>query len=232
MKMNVLHVTTTKIPPYRSKIKNSSPLLAGLGFVCGAPVIAVPQQNGFLLMLRDARHPAEISRLIHNGKLIHVGQAGERPTITLNFAQNFATTGLTGGDFLAARFEYGLITAKKLPQAEKYCAVKTAILCLRGAWLDATGFLPGTVTTLSVRPGRIMLRAWDETAATYDEIVNFASKHQYQIIKPKPSTQGTFITLNSDMLSRAGFGTGDIIGIRYDFGRISLFKPDLRKLGF
>jgi len=233
MKMRVLHVTTTKEPPCRTKIKISSPWLADMGFVYGAPVRAIPLPDGLTLVLQNEHNEKE------GGKLIHVGLYRDKPTMTLNFSKSFSIPGLATGDFLAARYEYGVITARKISRAQKYCAVAShnhgAFLRLNGAWLDDAGFLSDTIVMAAVCRDCITLRLWDESAkpnATYSDIVKFARAHKYQVLRAQVNQKITYINLGAHLLSRAGFGIGDIAGIHYEHGRITLLRSDLQQLGF
>ena len=232
MKMAILQITTTKNPPFRMKIGIRSNWLADIGFVYGAPVRAVPLPDGFILALQD-----EHSEMINsNGKLIHVGLDGTRLALTLNFAKNFSIAGLSAGDFLAAQYEYGAITAKKLPPAQKYYVVGahnySAFLRLSGEWLNDVGFLPDVIVTAAMQPDCITLQLWDKPDTTYCEIVKFARTHQYQVLQTQRNQHITFIDLDDCLLNRAGVNSGDIAGVHYEYGRITLFKPDLQKLRF
>jgi len=230
MSIGVLHVTGTKKPPYRTKVNIRSLWLAGMGFVYDAPVWAVPQDNGFTLALRGEHGVNEV------GKLIHVGREGVKLALTLNFAKNFAVAGLNAGDYLAARFEYGIIQARKLPDAQNYYVVGSrdydAFLQMCGGWLDDAGFVPDTITTVAVADGSITLRAWQDTTASYGDIVKLARERKCQIIQPKRNQYVTVVDISSYILGGAGFKTGDIAGIRYEYGSMTVFKPDLQKLGF
>ena len=214
----------------RTKVNVRSSWLADIGFVYGVPVRAIPQPEGFTLALQTERYEKD------TGKLIHVGREGKKLALTLNFAKNFTVAGLSAGDFLAARYEYGVIAARKLPPAQKYYVVGSqnygAFLRLYGEWLNHAGFLPDTIATVAARRDGMTLQLWDEPAATYSDIVKFAREHQYQVIQPQKNQNITFIDLDCYMLNRAGLDTGDIAGIHYEHRRITLFKPDLRKLGF
>ena len=53
--------------------------------------------------------------------------------------------------------------------------------------------------------------------------------HQYYVIGSRD--YDAFLQLSGSWLSDAGFGKGDISGVRYDDGVITLFKPGLRRLG-
>jgi len=229
MKMGVLHVTTTKQPPYRAKIRICSPCLADMGFVHGAAVRAAPRQDGFNLALQNENNARE------DGKLIHVSLYRDKPNLTVNLAQNFPT-GLIDGDFLAAGYEYGIIRARKLPEAQKYYVITSqnygAFLQFSGAWLSDTGFTPDTITTVSSTHEGIMFSAWKDIAAKYDDIVKYARKQGYQIIQARRNQHITTMDIPGYILNKAGFGNGDIIGVRYEYGIIKLFKPDLQRLGF
>ena len=231
MKMGILHVTATKNPPYRTKI-NIRPLwLAEIGFVHGVHVYAIPRQGGFTLTLRN--NGAE------NGKLIHVGLDGKKLSLTVNVAKNFAATELAAGDFLAVKYEYGVITAQKLPGAQTYYMIGSrdydAHLQMCGNWISDAGFLPDTITIVAATNEGITLAAWKDTtstAATYSDIVKFARERKCQIIQPHKNQHVTVVDISGYTLNRAGFASGDIVGINYDSGTIKLFKPDLQKLGF
>lgn len=230
MKMGILHVNTTKKPPYRTKINVRSPWLADIGFVHGTPIAAAPCANGFTLSLWDE------NKATGEGKLIHVSGDASKPSLIVNLANNFSTTGLVGGDVLAAGYEYGTITAAKLPEAKKYCVVSSqnnrAYLQFCGAWLTNAGFIPDAITTVSVTGDGITFGAWKDSAAKYSEIVKYARKHKYQLIQAKRNQHLTVMDIPCYILSRAGLNKGDIVGIRYSHGTIELFKPDLKILGF
>jgi len=233
MSMAILHMTAVEKPYYRTKIGVRSSWLADMGFVCGAPVWAMPQPDGFTLTLHSKHSKMDG---MDSGKLIHVGLDGKKLALTLNFAKNFSVAGLSAGDFLAARYEYGVITARKLPPAQKYYVVGAqnhgAFLRLCGGWLNDTGFLPDTIAMAAVLRDGMTLRLWDDTAATHSDIVKFARAHKYQVVQPQKNQHITFIDLNGYTLNRTGFDTGDIAGIHYEHGCITLFKPDLQTLGF
>ena len=218
----VLHITGTKKPPLRFKVNIRAPWLGELGFVCGAAVWAVPENVGFTLVLRDGN----AANTADGGKLIHVGEENDRPTLILNFAKNFATTGLSNGDFLAATYEYGRITAKKLPSAQKYYIVGET-LRLYGSWLENAGFTPGSVVFVAVKPGEISLRLWHGEAINYAEAVKLARSQKYQIVQPQKNQNVTFVDIDEYLLNRAGFETGDFCGVRYQRGLVELFRPDI-----
>ena len=229
LKMGVLHVTSTKKPPIRHKINIRSPWLADLGFIPGTAVFASPEQDGFTLSLQNYSN--------ENGKLIHVGlEKVDKPALSLNFANNFATAGLSGGDFLAAGYQYGLITARKIPDVQKCYTVgfrsHGPFLRLYGDWISDLGFLLDSIVIATISRDFIVLRLWDDPAATYDDIVKFARPNKLQVLQVHKNQLITFIDLDAHVLERAGLESGDICGICHKHGAITLFKPDLQKLGF
>ena len=233
LKMGVLHVTSTKKPPIRHKINIRSPWLAEMGFIPGAAVCASPEQDGFTLTLQNIVQNSAYG----NGKLIHVGlEKVDKPALSLNFANNFATTGLTGGDFLAAGYQYGVITARKIPDVQNCYTVGSRshgpFLRLYGDWISDLGFLLDSIVTAAISRDLITLRLWDDPSATYDDIVKFARLNKLQVLQVRKNQLVTFIDLDAHILERAGLKSGDICGICHKHGGITLFKPDLKKLGF
>ena len=244
MRIGVLPVTNASNPYCRIKVAIRGSWLENLGFNHKTPVIATPQPSGFTLRVADANAVNATGANVVNattdtsssGKLIYVWMEDGRPALHVNFAGIFAANGLAVGDFLAVRYEYGLIEARKLPPAQKYYVVGThnhgAFLRLYGNWLDDAGvMLDGGVVTVAVATTCITLRVWDEPGLDYADIVKFARRLKYQLVQAQKNQDVTFIDLDGYLLNRAGFDSGDICGVRYVRGIITLFKPDLQKLG-
>ena len=143
---------------------------------------------------------------------------------------------MSTGDFLATKYEKGVIIARKLPYAQKYYVVTTqnygAFLRLNGAWLSDAGFIPDDIVLVLSKPGNIILRAWKDNTKSHIEIVKFARTHKCQIMQVQANQHITYFDLNDYILSRANFEAHDIIGVHYEYGTITLFKPDLKPLGF
>jgi hypothetical protein len=230
MKMGVLRVNAIEKPHYRTKINIRPPWLCDMGFVYGALVSAVPQMDGFNLTLQPE----------DGGKLLRVGQANKKPNpvchIIINFARDFPLPGLSAGDFLAAGYDYGIIKARKLPEAQNYFVVGAqnydAFLRMNGSWLSDAGFVPDDIVAVSVSLGCITFRVWKDTTAKYSEIVKFAREHKYQLLQVRKNQHISIIDISGYLLHNAGFVKDDIAGVHYEQGVIKLFKPDLQKLGF
>ena len=235
--IGVLYVTGTKNPPYRIRVNMRGLWLANFGFTYGTPVLAIPQPDGFRLQVENANtaNVTNTTDAINSSKLIHVGLDGKKHALYLNFANSFAANGLAAGDFLAARYEYGVIEARRLPPAQRYCVVGTrnhgAFLRLYGPWLNDAGFPLDGIVTVATSPGCVTLRVWDEPDLSYREVVKFARMQRYQLVQVQKNQQVKFIDMDSHMLNRAGLDSGDICGVWYEHRMITLFKPDLQKLG-
>jgi len=237
MKMGVLHVNSTIKPPKRLRITIRSPWLLSFGFAYDLPAVAIPQQNGFTFILQNGKNT---NIAPGDGVLVHVGNSTKKPLITLNFSKVFSTavTGLSAGDFLAVKYEHGIITARKLPSAHKYYVVTVhnhdPFLRVTGDWLSDAGFPPDTIVTVSVSPARacITLYAWKGATADYYGMVKFARQQKYHIIQTRKNQHLTVLDLPGYILEHAGFCAGDILGVRFKHGVITLFKPDLSTLGF
>jgi hypothetical protein len=229
MKMGILRVNSTKKPPHITKVSIRSNLFAEMGVTYGFPVWAIPQHDGFTVSLHENTG---------NGKLLHVGLDRNKPSLTINFSKKFSPGGLCGGDFLAAKFDCGIIVAKKLPTAQKYYVVGSqsydAFLQLSGGWLSDSGFIPGAVATISVDDGCISFRAWNDITTTenYSDFVKFARSGKFQIIQPYVRQGIIFMDIPAYILNSAGVRAGDIAGINCEHGTIKLFKTDLQKIGF
>ena len=233
MKMTVLSVVAMKKPAYRLRVDIRSRLIADMGFVVGASAYAIPQQDGFTITMQGENN--------NGGKIINVinnknRNCKSKPAIHLYLAKNFSSTGLAEGDFLAAKFEHGVITAKKLPPAQKYYVTGSqsyeTFLQFSGGWLSDAGFMPDTPVTVSVSDDGITFRVWDGMTENYADFVKFARSDKCQIIQPRKNQSVITMDIPGYILNRGGFGVGDISGVNYEYGTIKLFKPDLQKLGF
>ena len=226
--MGVLHVTSTKKPPLRLRVRICSPWLAETGFTYGSAIRAVPHTHGFTLTLYSK------GDVLSGGKIIRVNQDRGKPGITLNLANNFATTGLLAGDYLAASFEYGRIIAQKLPDTDKYCLTGdrsgNVFMQLSGSWLSEIGLLPGAISTVAVTPEGIHINLCDDLEGSYGTLVKSARSSGHQLVQARRNQQITILDIPEYILHRAGFGAGDIIGIEHKYGLIRLFRPDLNAL--
>ena len=89
--------------------------------------------------------------------------------------------------------------------------------------------MPGTIATVSIASGFIVITVWSDTAETYGNIVKLVRTHKHQIIQARKDQNITVLDLPCYILNRAGFDRGDILGVRYDDGAIMLFKPCLTR---
>lgn len=227
--MRILQVTATK-PSYCEQVNiRLSTILAQTGFVCNAPVQAIAEKDGFTLTLH------EHSRTHETGKTIHVKTYGSRLRLNVYFSKKFLPTGLKAGDFLAAKFEHGTITARKLPDANKYYIIgeeaHSPYLLMSGAILPDAGFEADAISTVSVVNNELTIRLWDQQATDYPEIVKFARSRKLQIIQPYQS-QEVRLKIPPYLLDAVGFEPGDFAGVSTHHATIKMFKADLQSLGF
>ena len=221
----ILRVYARTKPNKRTFIPISFTWFAKIGFVSGALACAVPHSDGFTLTLQNSENAGHV-------KTIRVG-AGKRAALTVGISRDFQMPDLSEGDFLVAAYEYGKITARKLPTADKYYVVDTrnhnSYLRLNGGWLNETGFPPDTITIIEKAHGEneIIFSAWHGNRDEYPELVKQARKHKQQIMQTRQGDSITFIELFADVLNKVGLKNGDVAGIRCGQGKITLFKPSL-----
>ena len=220
MKKCIMQITGMKKPRTAVRVH----WLGDMGFTYGAPVYAAPQTEGFTLALQH-QHVAH-----ENGKFIHTGRHKHGLSLVLYFTQTFTFPGRSVGDFLVAECEHGFIKARKLPPAQRYCILDShpydASLCFSGKWLMDIGFFPGTVIIVSVDKGSITFSVWDDITATCANIVKFARARKCQIMQPMSNRHIPILDIPDYVMSRAGFRNGDICGVLYEHGLITLFKPE------
>lgn len=231
MNIKILQVTATaKGRDVGVGIRRSDALVES-GFYHGASVLAVPEPDGFTLSLRENDTRCE------TGKCFRVGIWKNSLKIVLRFSQHFAPAGLSVGDFLAANFEPGRITARKLPPASKYYRVGVGEynylpdLRLMGNILTDAGFIPDVIATVSTANDEIFVAIPDEKFDRYADLVKFARANRQQIVQPHQSS-AVRIIIPPYLLENVGFSTGDFVGACFDVGKIKLFRADLTQLGF
>jgi len=228
MKIGILRVSPAK-NFLRAHVPIRLSLLAEMGFTRGMAVGAVLQQEGFTLTLHE-NGTANTSE-----KVFNVATSNGREYLVVYFSKDFTPADLKGGDFLAAKFEHGIITARKLPDADKYYTIgeenHCPFLLMCGAILPDAGFVADAISTASVINGEITINLWPEAPADYADIVKLARAQKLQIIQPYKSHE-TRLKLSPYLLDCAGFESGDLCGLRYDYGTMKLFKVGLHTLDF
>jgi len=218
----ILRVRMRTKPNRRAYIPIRFAWLTQMGFVSGALVCAVPHADGFTLTLQNSENTPHC-------KTICVRSFMERPYLAVGIACDFQMPELSDGDFLAASYEYGRITARKLPTADKYYVVNTqnhsAYLRLNGGWMDETGFPPDTIAIIEKTQNGITFSAWGGNRNEYLELVKQARKHKQQIMQTRQAQKLTILDLFHDVLKKIDLKNGDVAGIRCEQGKITLFKP-------
>jgi hypothetical protein len=189
----------TSVGPRRPYISILTDWLPDMGFVPGALVEAVPELDGGLVFrLYDEKilHSSELNAATHSsaGKLIKaytacIGQK-ESPALAIS-GQILYSAGLSIGDTLVARYEYGLIRMRKLPDAVKVVHMKNRTkdensmqkLNLTGEWLSELGFIPDVLLTAYSEKGCITFTLQNEGIEKYKELVRFARKNKMKLLQ-------------------------------------------------
>jgi len=229
--MGILYVNKKK-PTHRPRVVIRHAWLPDFGFAHNASALATHQTDGFTVSLCDGT-----SATTNDEPIIHV-RCNSRGYTSLSFSIPQNGSALVAGDILAAKYEHGIITAQKLPHAQKYYVISSHVnyphdpfLDISGHWLSDIGFAPDTIVTASMTKGLITLSAWMDKTKSYSELVQFARKNKYQIIQTRKNQLAATLEIPGYLLANAGFAFGGIIGVYYAYGRIKFFKPDLQKLG-
>ena len=234
--MNYTDISTMKMGVLRVREKKNSPLcldvvvrhacIADFGFVHKKSVLVTYQHDGFTVVLCDNADANS------DGRILHIGGCGNIYRLSVRLPKNSI---FSNGDFLAVKYEHGIITARKLPSAQRYYVVgllnHDAYLKMSGYWLSDIGFTPDTTVTVSTVNGCILFNAWMDTSKSYRELVRFSRKNKYQIIQIRKNEIASTLEIPCYLFNRVGITSGDIIGVHYGYGRIKFFKPGLENLG-
>jgi len=224
-RLTILRAHASGVQGRYTRVAIRSAWLADAGFVPGLSVCAVPMCDGFTATLQNNKNSVR-------GKLFRIGLMGDKhPSLIIDITRNFPMPEIFAGDFLAAAYEHGRITAKKLPPADRYYVIDShchaAHLKLGGDWLNDTGFPPDTIATVATEDGKITIHAvQNNSPANYGDIVKYARARKLQITQSRKHDDSITLALSDRVLGSAGFAVGDICGVRCNPGVISLFKPD------
>jgi hypothetical protein len=226
--------------------------LSQMGFVPGALVKAIPEPGGMEFTLHNEYifSYSELDSLArkHGGKLIQVSYPDARKILgpALAASGRFVHhAGFDIGDALIARYDYGLIQVRKIPDTVKIILMTSVKnqdtgkpgqkAKLAGDWLSEFGFMPKTLVTTLSEPGRITLQPQEKIIKKSDDL---------RLIWPNPTRlllvretfhrdkQLPFITIPDYSLDKAGFAFGDVLLASCENSLITLQKLDFEKLGF
>jgi hypothetical protein len=244
----VLHLND-RLKEYSLKTLSSIILndwLTEMGFVNGALVQALPEQDGLLVNL--ANENINYSELFlktkeKGGSLVRVHllqRAKEIPVFVIANGNMMLSSGLKIGDALLAGCTHGCIKVRKLNgnihighigRRTVKPAPPKARVWLSGGWLDDIGFATGTLVTVKSEPGHITFTAHNYTVV-YNEIVKFARQNKMRLIQVSKQKGLPVINISGSFIEDAGFNAGDTYAATYGTDSIKLQKFGPEKFGF
>ena len=238
----------------RPRIQFSGNWLTEMGFVNGALVQTLPEDSGFTFNLCNEN--VNYSNLFNStrekgGTLIRVYINNERgrhkEPAFVTTGKHIYSGGLTMGDNLVAKCEYGCIRVRKVSGNVRLIHVargkneRTGVVIpkifLLGDWLNDIGFTPDTLATMAAEygdggaSGCITFTAHDK-AIIYSEIVRFARQNKMRLIQVSTKDGAPLINVTGTFVEKCGFGVDDIFAAEYEYGIIKLQKLDPQKFGF
>ena len=247
------HNSHSKNNTHRKKrcpqVKFHAPWLAEMGFTPSALVQALPEPGGmtFILCNENIQKYSALDKATKekNGKLIQVSEVTHRLMTApyLGIAgQIVFNTGLIIGDPLLARYEYGLIKVRKLPdnvlfipgdrkRKDSRAAEPERKVWLVGKWLAEYGFAYDAWVTAAAVPGGITFRLYDGDKKDYGALVKYARKNKLKLYQVKKRDRTCYIVAAGHCVERAGFNAGDAFIATCGYGVIHVTKPDFAYLG-
>ena len=235
----------------RPRISFYGDWLDEIGFVPNALVQVLPESDGsivFNLYNENFKYSdLYTSTKKQSGTLVRVNppRAWERlGTHFVTSGRHVSAVGLSAGDLIIAKYDYGFIRVKKIgvdfPNARLVNAtsvnrkntekvVPRVRLC--GKWLAEAGFKTDAVATASSEQGSITLTLRGE-GEKYADLVRLARQSKMSLIQVRSVKGLPIIAVSDSCIDKAGFQSGDTLAAAYDYGVIKLQKLDLEKLGF
>jgi len=205
-----------------------------MGFVPDALVQFLPEPNGMTFTLCDSFPKySELAQQTREkgGVLLNINLYRHRPQAFLGISgvvlQNI---GLTFGDTLLVRYEYGFIRMRKLP-----ADLKIVTFRLFGHWLAELGFVPDSVLTVGSSPCLITCQLHENGRTRTNELVTYARKNKLNLIQVTAQKDNNDYPQFSIPLSRfekAGLDSDDLFLATYDYGLIKLHPVDLDLFDF
>ncbi|MCL2412322.1 MAG: type I toxin-antitoxin system SymE family toxin [Treponema sp.] len=227
----------------RGKCDNSKPTvlfyaewISRMGFSSDVLVQALPEDGGLTFTLCNENIPS-YSELLQEtkgkgGALIHptFNMHKKKPSITIS-GMVVKNAGLNFGDNLIAKYEYGLIRTRKLPDD----GTRIVNARIYGRWLEELGFLTGEIMTIDSEPGLITCTFIENGLERVDEIVKHAREKRMNLVQLRTSRDVLYtpmFEIPQSRLEKAGFLPDDAFHATCEYGRIQLQKLDCRRYGF
>ena len=210
--------------------------LRPMGFVPNALVQFVPENDGAVFRLCN-ENIALYSELFEEtekigGVLIHAKMYRHRYYPCLSASGNIVRrTGLMFGDNLIARYEYGFIRLRKLPEGR----IKIVTSRIFGKWLDELGFVCDAVLTIKSDPDLIICELQENGAERTGELVKYARDNKLNLLQvhaQRDNNNYQQFEIPQSRFIKAGFAPDSAYLATYEYGRIQLQRLDFEALGF
>jgi hypothetical protein len=246
--MNIQLLTVNRIRAKaapRPRISFKGDWLPGMGFLPGALVQALPVPDGIDFLLCDELHGTYYSELYaltkeRGGKLIRVilntdsrMRSAQFPELVTT-GQTVYSGGLSIGDTLVARYEYGVIRARKIDVApdtrlvpmgtvkENYTKQNIPKIRLSGHWLRDYGFEINSLLTAQAVPGSVTFTLENATPGDYVDLVRRARRQKTRLIQVRTESDRPRIGITGSSVDRAGFALDDILAVSHAPGILKL----------
>ena len=207
-----------------------------MGFEPNVLIQCLPEDGGVTFILRNENIPSysELFRETREkgGALIHPAlyMHREYPCISIS-GITVRRAGLQYGDNLIARYEYGLIRMRKLPDD----GTRVVNARVFGIWLEALGFLSGEALTVDSDPGLITCTLQENGQERAAELVKYAREKRLNLLQVKSVSDNNGVPMfevPSSRVEKAGFLPDEVFCAVCGYGCIKLQKLDFVGLGF
>ena len=235
----------------RPRVTLYLPWITDMGFTPEALVQVLPEENGmaFTLCNEKIKKYSELLKATKEkgGELVHVyladDPAHKGPAIAAS-GKYVRTSGLDIGDPFVARYDYGLIRIRKLPDIanvkfipatsirEKRTGMPVPKVTLCGDWLSGIGFIPDALVIAAAEPGIITFKLQDNDISNHTALVKYARQNKAKLLQVRKQKQSPIIGMTGQVVDRAGFAPDDVFIADYEYGTIKLRKLDFKQLGF
>jgi len=209
---------------------------ARMGFTPNALIQCLPEDGGVSFFLRNEniQSYSELWQETNDkgGTLIQPAMFMHREYPCIHVS-GFAVKngGLKYGDNLIARYEYGLIQMRKLPDD----GTRVVNARVFGNWLRELGFNPGEVLTAESEPGLITCTLHENGQERAAELVRYARANRLNLLQVKSVSDNNWVPMfevPDSRLEKAGFMPDEVLRATCGYGCIKLQRLDLVALGF
>lgn len=235
MGVDITTVTRSNRITSNPRITFHAKWLGDMGFTSGALVQFIPELGGMTFTLCDA-NIQKYSELDHltkeqGGTLMQVYEYRDGLQLCISGAR-LDSTGLVFGDALIIRYEYGVVRMRKLPNSAMVLTTSHVV----GKWLAESGFVPDAVVTVASVPNLITCALCVNGIERAAELVKYARKNKLKLLQVQKEKYKhgviQWIDIPPECLSKARFDTNDLLLATYEYGFITLRKPNFAALGF